>query len=172
MSQRSSWRRAKRSRKSGGSSSATQEMDQAELDMLDMLELIDAKKQKDALAAPVKSGDLVYDMMDKGAREELGRQLWEADFEESLEDLRAANSELVSVLYAPLANTYTTEDSMHKKAQLVDGMLLNLVRGQSEHKVPLMTAALSILCECNKTTRECASGIKLASSFELLFPSQ
>ena len=67
MSQRSSWRRAKRSRKSGGSSSATQEMDQAELDMLDMLELIDAKKQKDALAAPVKSGDLVYDMMDKAS---------------------------------------------------------------------------------------------------------
>ena len=33
-------------------------------------------------------------------------------------------------------------------------MLLNIVRGQSIHKIPVLTAALTVLCESNLVKRE------------------
>ena len=59
--------------------------------------------------------------------------------------LREANPELVQVIEAQVQSRYAAEAGRH--ARLVNGVLLNIVRAQSQFNVPLVTAAFTILSD-------------------------
>ena len=105
-----------------------------------------------AVNRPLSSGGgLVYDMDDEVDRIRLEHDIWVKDPRDSLDELRAANSELVAVLESSISNqSKVTELFIENKKRLVDGILLNLCRAQSQKKMPLLTAALSVLEEANQ----------------------
>ena len=109
----------------------------------------------EALRKPIASFGGVFDMNMEGERKELALALWQSDYAEACIAIREANPLLVAVLEHSISNTVTpTAASIASKKLLIDGMLVNLVRGQSQLKVPLLSAAMSILAECNKISRE------------------
>ena len=110
-----------------------------------------------ALHTPINSRAVqgVYDMQKPGDRQRLASAVWSANFKDCMGHLRAANPEFMAVLADQTANqtTQTVVSVLHKERQL-DGILLNTVRAQSIHKVPMLTVALSIMCEANLVKRE------------------
>ena len=95
--------------------------------------------------------------------------IWTADLAESMQHLRAANHELVSVLADQVSNsTPVTAISLMHKERMLDGILLNIVRTQSIHKVPLLTAAVSILSEAHLMKREMHNSITFLMKGALL----
>ena len=112
------------------------------------------ESEREALFSPFSS-KATYDMMQTGEKARLARDIWTADFSESLHELRRENPELVAVLAAQVANTTPdSETSLATKERLVDGMLVDICRAQNMHKMPLLTVGTSLLCEANKTSRE------------------
>jgi hypothetical protein len=108
----------------------------------------------DALYSPVNSAG-VYDTRVAGEKERLARDLWAGDFAASMAELRANNAELVAVLRAQISNqSDVTAHSVTATERHIDGVLLDTVRAQNMFKVPLITAATSLICEVNKTSRE------------------
>lgn len=97
----------------------------------------------------------VFDMQVGGERTRLGRAIWEMDFEMVMSELRAANAPLLRVLDFQTRNTTPLSEigRIHKSRQL-DGLLVDICRAQSIHKVPLITVALSILCRCDMVKRD------------------
>ena len=110
--------------------------------------------QLEKLHSPIAASELsgAYDRQKAGENERLALAIWTADFAACMEALRAANVELVAVLDAQITSS-TPVAVAHKQRQL-DGVLLNLVRAQSIHKVPVLTAALSVMCEAYLVKRE------------------
>ena len=105
-----------------------------------------------ALHAPINSRDVVgiYDMQKAGEKARLAQDIWTIDFQSTMEHLRTENPELIAVLRDQISNTTpVTEISMVHKERQLDGILLNIVRAQSIHKVPALTVALSLACEAN-----------------------
>ena len=110
-----------------------------------------------ALHAPVAASEPhgVYNMQKAGEKQRLAAAIWTADFAATTEALRAANPGLVAVLASQTANTTPlSEISIAHKQRQLDGILLNVVRAQSIHQVPVLTCALSVLCEANMVKRE------------------
>jgi hypothetical protein len=70
---------------------------------------------------------------------------WLGDYVKSMEHLRKANPELVQVIDAQVQSQYAAEADRH--ARLVNGVLLNIVRAQSQFNVPLVTAAFTVLSD-------------------------
>ena len=105
-----------------------------------------------AVNRPLSSGGgLVYDMDDEIDRIRLEYDIWVKDPRDSLDELPAANFELVAVLESSISNqSKVTELFIDNKKRLVDGILLNICRAQSQKKMPLLTAALSVLEEANQ----------------------
>ena len=130
----------------------------AGIELTDFKEM--ARLQAEQLAAihsPInsKATENVYDMQKADERERMAVNIWTADFADCMVQLRADNRELMTVLAAQTANTTTqTEISMIHKARQLDGVLLNMVRAQSIHKVPILTVANSLMCEANLVKRE------------------
>ena len=160
-----------RKRRSGAaSSSAGDESERG-------IELVDLRKEKRALEqhlgslhAPINSEvQGVFDMRKDGDLDALASGIWTVDFSASAAALRAANNELVAVLVAQTSNQSTvTEISAIHKVQQLDGILNNLVRSQSTYKVPVLTAANSILCEANKVKREFHDAISFSMKGTLM----
>ena len=76
---------------------------------------------------------------------------------ESMAVLREDNAALVSVIAAQIANGHDRRASTNQlatKERILDGILLCIVRAQSKFKMPLATAALSVLAETNLVPRE------------------
>jgi len=108
----------------------------------------------DRLFAPVEN-KFLYDMRMPGEKERLGVDLWSGKLAGSIGDLRAANPELVALLRAKMSNTSrATEHARAAEERHLDGILADISRGQNMHKIPLLTAATSLLGEANKTSRE------------------
>ena len=98
----------------------------------------------------------IYDMM-RGEEEtrRLARDIWAGRLVESIAELREGNIQLVNILRAQLANTgEDTEDKQQRDEQHIDGILADICRAQNIHKIPLLTAATSIVCEMNAVHRE------------------
>ena len=73
----------------------------------------------------------IFDMQKAGERVRLATEIWTTEFAASMAELRAANSELTLVLTHQISNTTPgTEISVLHKERQIDGMLLNIVRGQ------------------------------------------
>lgn len=101
------------------------------------------------------SGGIVYNMDDDTDKLRLQHDIWTKDFAPSFEALRAANPELVTILESSIANqSKVSELLVENKSRLVDGILLNICRAQSQKKMPLVTAALSILDVAHNIPRE------------------
>ena len=90
-----------------------------------------------------------------GDRRRLVIELWQGNYAASSQRLRDNNAALVATLYAQIENTSDETDSLLRaRDRMVDGMLLNICRGQSKNMVPVLTAAMSILGEFNHIPRE------------------
>jgi hypothetical protein len=145
----------KRHRSAPGGSS-----EDADAEGIELVELRDlthkAEQLRITLHSPIHSKvGGVFNMMVSGERERLAAEIWTADFFVAMKALREANPELVDVLRSQITNTTTvTEQSRTTKMRQLDGILLNVVRAQNIHMIPLLTAALSILCEANLIKRE------------------
>ena len=109
-----------------------------------------------AATQPIRTGNgIVYDMDDPEERLRLEHDIWVKDYADSMHALREANAELVTILDSCILNqSKVTELLIDNKKRLVDGVLLNLCRAQSQKKMPLITAALSVLNEANHIPRE------------------
>ena len=123
-----------------------------------------------ALHTPINSDtDHVYNMQKPGELERMVTAIWTVDFAESMVGVRNANSEIVAVLRDQTSNTTPrTEIAIAHKERLLDGLLLNIVRGQSIHKVPLLTLATSIMCEAHLMKRELHDSISCLMKGALL----
>lgn len=90
-----------------------------------------------------------------GDRRRLAEQLYSGNYMVSMQTLRENNPELVVVLTAQLTNASTeTEHSELARARHVDGMLLDICRAHNKDTIPVLTAAMSLLGECNHVSRE------------------
>ena len=112
----------------------------------------------DALFRPVDSS-CIHNLSSADGKKQLASQMWIGGFDEQIARLRADNFMLVSVLQAQISNTYRPpvsqrEEYDFRKARQVDGALLNLVRAQSQFRMPLITTGLSVLAECSHQTEE------------------
>jgi hypothetical protein len=150
---------ARKRRSSGSGAGSGDRVDESEegIELADLRLLVSKHAQeRAALHSSINSKGVagVFDRQKKDDANQMATAIWTADFADSMGAVRAANAELVTVLAAQISNT-TPESAisiMHKERQL-DGILLNIVRGQSIHKVPILTAALSIMCEANLVKR-------------------
>ena len=90
-----------------------------------------------ALHTPINSDtDHIFNMQKPGELERMVTAIWTVDFAESMVGVRNANSEIVAVLRDQTSNTTPrTEIAIAHKERLLDGLLLNIVRGQSIHTV-------------------------------------
>jgi hypothetical protein len=143
----------KKQRSVAGSSAATAEDEGIELQTLrssvDELQL-----ERESLFSPIKS-ETVYNMMLPGEKERLAADLWAGKLKSSLSELRAANPHLEQLLTAAMTNSSPeTARSIVASARHIDGILVDICRGQNMHKVPLLTAAMSVLGEMNAVHRE------------------
>ena len=146
-----------RKRRSGVDSSSNVDDINEGIEMTNLRELYDEKMAVlSALHSPMVSEVAgVYNMQKTGDRDRLAADIWTADFKVAMESLKAANPELVVVLEAMISNTTPlTEVSVAHKQRQLEGIMLNVVRAQSIHKVPILTAVLSIMCEANLVKRE------------------
>ena len=147
----------KRKRSRGAASTSSVDESEQGIEMTDFRVLLESMEaERAALHSPIASQvSGVYNMQSVADREKMAAEIWTADFTSSMEALKAANAPLVAVLEAQMVNTTrrTEISGAHKQRQL-EGILLNLVRAQSIHKVPILSAALSILCEANLVKRE------------------
>ena len=97
----------------------------------------------------------MYNMRKEGDKERLAVDLWQGDFSASMRQLREENPEFVEVLRAKLSNSSdATPAALAALERHIDGMLLDACRAQNMFKIPLLTAATSLICEVNKTSRE------------------
>ena len=114
-------------------------------------ELVDERR---LLMQPLQSEGL-YNMHEADEKARLARDLWKGDFSASMLLLRDQNPQLVEVLRAKLANSSdATRSRVAAVERYIDGVLLDLCRAQNMFKIPLLTAATSLMCEVNKTARE------------------
>ena len=110
--------------------------------------------ERQALLSPIDATG-VYNMRIDGERERLAVDIWRADFSTSMVELRDCNPQLVKVLRAQISNkSDVTEVSQAVTERHIDGILLDMVRAQNMFHIPLLTAATSLMCEVNKTSRE------------------
>ena len=97
----------------------------------------------------------IPDMMRPGDKQRLAEALYKGNYMESMKMLREQNQGLVIVLRSQLVNTSpSTEQSQLKEQHHIDGILLDICRAQNIHKIPVLTAATSLLGECNHLARE------------------
>jgi hypothetical protein len=107
------------------------------------------------LSRPIFTVGVVYDMDKADDKERLAAALWTASVVDSLEALKTANQPLVAVLRAQIANqSNQTEAFLFGKELLIEGILTDLVRAQSQKSMTLLTAAGGILGHVNHLTRE------------------
>ena len=130
----------------------------AGIELTQLVQVVEEQdRQLQALRRPIQSNSLmgVFNMQNAEEKAQLAVQIWTADLGTTMAKLRDANADLVDIHREQMANasTQTEITRIHKEKQL-DGILLNIVRGQNIHKVPLITAALSITCESNLVKRE------------------
>ena len=149
---KSAWDPRKRSR---ASRSAAAAVDNEGIELVDFKAMSEALVgERECLVKPLQSAG-VYNMREEGEKARLARDLWAGNFTESMVVLREQNKELVDVLRAKLANSSDqTEVALAATERHIDGVLLDLCRGQNMFKIPLLTAATSLVCEVNKTSRE------------------
>ena len=101
-----------------------------------------------------------YNMDVLAERESLALTLWRGDYAESCRTLRDANPLLVKVLEAQIQSASKPTPSLRAtKIRLIDGVLLNLIRARSQKRMPVLSAALSILAEMNQLSRELHDGL-------------
>ena len=117
------------------------------------------KAYLDALHQPLKTAGAVYDGDSQEDQTTMARALWAGGYAEGMDGVRAANPEIIELLDSWIQNTYRPNEDraeLHaaSKARLVDGVLANLVRAQSQKKMPLLTAALSVVSYANSMTNE------------------
>jgi hypothetical protein len=125
------------------------------------IELVDLRKvvntlikEREPLQRPFDSSGMP-DMMKPGERQRLAIALYEGNYMESMQRLRDQNMGLVVVLRSQLVNSSpSTEQSQLKADHHIDGILLDICRSQNIHKIPVLTAATSLLGECNHLARE------------------
>ena len=166
-------RKAKRSRwcQKKTHSASTAKIDDYD-DGIEMVELVTKTKE---LWQPIRSSCGVYDMDLPQDRMALAMDLWRGGYFNSNEIIRRENPHLVELLDTLITNTTNpSEEKMLQfvegKRRLVDGILVSIVRAQSQKKMPLLTAAIGIVGMCNCVTREYHDAI--ASFSKGLTPSE
>ena len=122
---------------------------------VELVEMSAASTWLKPLCSPFNSPSLAcYDMDRPSDRLQLCRDIWRRPFQESLVALMEANPALVAVLREQLRNESKVTDTLVvSKERLLSGILLCIARAQSQKKMPLITAALSILSESVGTPR-------------------
>jgi hypothetical protein len=116
--------------------------------------VVELRKEREPLHSQFNS-EGIPNMQEKGERRRLAIALYEGNYGESMALLREQNKELVAVLRSQLVNTSpSTQQSLRKEENHINGILLDICRAQNIHKVPVVTAATSLLAECNHTSRE------------------
>ena len=102
------------------------------------------------------NGASTYDVMQPGEKNRLARDLWsEEPLDVAMRQLRADNAPLVELLQAQMSNTSPeTEHSVMATQRRIDGILLDVCRGQNMFHIPLVTAMLGFLAEVNGVARE------------------
>ena len=121
-----------------------------------ILELSELRLWRSALLTPVEL-DAASDLSNADEKVQLAHRLWSGGYLESMTMLREANPALVQVLSAQVASQYDRRagpDHASGKQRQIDGMLLCAVRTQSQFRMPLITAAFSVLAECNQVPDE------------------
>ena len=108
-------------------------------------ELIELRAWRDTLLSPVKTAGAVFNMQRHSDKVLCAQAVWLGGYASSMVHLREANPELVQVIEAQVQSRYAAEAGRH--ARLVNGVLLNIVRAQSQFNVPLVTAAFTILSD-------------------------
>ena len=108
-------------------------------------ELEELRAFKCALMRPTQTAGAVFDMQTPGDKVLLSQAIWLGGYNDSMVCLREANPELVEVINAQTKSQYDADPDRH--ARLVNGVLLNIVRAQNQFKVPLVTAAFTILSD-------------------------
>ena len=123
---------------------------------VELTEMQSQSKSWLAAVQPISSGGgTIYDMDNEQDKQRLASDIWTEPFAGSLMAFREANPELVCILSSCISNqSKVTATLVENKERLVDGVLLNIVRAQSQKKMPLLTVALSLLAEANHVTRE------------------
>jgi hypothetical protein len=140
-----------------GKARKRQAMDADESDVgIEMEVLVDKTKQ---LWKPISTDLSAYDMDLVSDRHRLAADLWRGGYFASAHSIREENSILTELIEATIANSSTPSADKQQqfaegKRRLVDGILINIVRAQSQKKIPLLTAALGIVGLCNSITRE------------------
>ena len=124
-------------------------------ELLDMRELlVRLTTEIEALHSPFCL-EGVPNMRVAGDRRRLVINLWQGNYEQSIEMLRVQNKELVAVLTDQVSNLSTeTEHLELARTRHVDGMLLDACRAQNQNCIPVLSAAMSILGEFNHISRE------------------
>ena len=115
------------------------------LTLADKAELLALRAWRDALLSPVRTGGAVFNMQTQGDKLLCAQAVWLGGYAQSMQHLREANQELLQVIDAQVASHYSVDADRHLR--LVNGILLNIVRTQSQFNVPLITAALTILSD-------------------------
>ena len=78
----------------------------------------------------------IYNLDNAVEVEQMAHDIWREPYEGSLRELRECNSELVNVLKGCTRNqSKQTASAMENKAHLLDGVLLNLCRTQSQKRM-------------------------------------
>ena len=153
----------RRSDSSAESAPGQEKRQKAELDEGSELERLRAenrelREQLDALLEPIASpAGAAYNMDDQEQRRALAVKLWSGDYATELKEVRVANPKLYALLRSVVDNTYRPADVEkyeERKQRMLDGTMANLIRAQSQKKMPLLTAALSIVAHANNATRE------------------
>ena len=147
----------KRARIAPVSDESDQESDADEVPSLEALteRVEQLELERTYLQRPLQSHGAVYNLWDPRDRENLARCMWAGNYRNSMATLREMNAPLVALLDILMSNTYvTTEERLLRKDRLVDGILADLVRGQSIRNCPLLTAAVSIVARYNHVPRE------------------
>ena len=123
---------------------------------VELTEMQSQSKSWLAAVQPISSGGgTIYDMDNEQDKQRLASDIWTEPFAGSLMAFREANPELVCILSSCISNqSKVTATLVENKERLVDGVLLNIVRAQSQKKMPLVTVGLSLLAEANHVTRE------------------
>ena len=112
---------------------------------LDSAELTSLRAWRDALLQPVRTAGAGFNMQRQNDKVLCAQAIWLGDYVKSMEHLRKANPELVQVIDAQVQSQYAAQADRH--ARLVNGVLLNIVRAQSQFNVPLVTAAFTVLSD-------------------------
>lgn len=141
-------------RRAGGTPSAGGGVTVAEVELVELRHHAGCWR---AMQQPFSSQHItyVYDLDSAVDKLQLASDLWTVPFEGTLSALREANSELVNLLESQIVNQSKITDTLtSNKALLIDGVLMDVCRAQSQKKMPLLTAALGILGEANRISRE------------------